>query len=89
VLKIIERGRNKKIKDALETGEEIKLRTQTPGFIYVEDRIIANAMRKHWGIVTVLGGKKKAAFGLKTHSWQALGLASYFIVREKINFSCD
>jgi len=55
-------------------------RKQQPTFVFVDDRIVQKAMRIHWGIKKPTKVGQKAAFNLKDHSWQALGLASYYIV---------
>jgi len=52
-----------------------------PSFAFVDDRMVAACMRAHWGLVKPKPGKKHP-LGLKTHSWQALGLATYFISSE-------
>jgi hypothetical protein len=52
---------------------------QHPTFVYVDDRIVANAMRKHWGIKNPTKVGQRAMYNLQTHSWQALGLVSYYL----------
>lgn len=49
-----------------------------PSAGFVNDRIIREAMKKQWSIPTPKPGKTNA-YGLSEHSWQALGLASYWI----------
>src|ERR1700677_4520088 len=49
-------------------------------FIWVDDRIIKAAMAHHWEIKKPKPGKP-TPFGLKDHSWQALGLASMILSR--------
>ena len=61
------RYRNKK------TGEFYK-----PTLHYVDDRIVIAAMKEYWGIKTPKPGKSNE-FGLKSHSWQALALATMYI----------
>jgi hypothetical protein len=46
-----------------------------PSFAFVDDRIIVAAMKEQWGIPTPKPGKT-SMYGLSTHSWQALALAT-------------
>lgn len=46
-------------------------------FVYVNDKIVTEAMKFHYKIPTPAPGKGYQ-FGLKDHSWQALATASYF-----------
>lgn len=64
-------------------GEVIKL-NQPATFVYVDDRIVANAMRKWWGIKNPTKVGQRAAYNLKDHSWQALGLVSYYIAVNRL-----
>jgi hypothetical protein len=47
-------------------------------FVWIDDRMVAAAMRVQWDIKKPKVGQK-AAHGLKTHSWQALALATYYL----------
>ncbi len=53
-------------------------KTLTPTFVWVDDRMVASAMRAHWGIKKPKPGHKNE-LGISGHSWQALGLATYWI----------
>jgi hypothetical protein len=75
----------KKIDYALKRAElkgekGISPRKRTPSFVYVDDRIVVKAMREHWGIKKPTKVGEKAAYNLKDHSWQALAVASLYIV---------
>jgi hypothetical protein len=48
-----------------------------PSFIYVCDRVVANAMRFFWDLPQGQGKRNK--LGLASHSWQALALCSYLL----------
>jgi hypothetical protein len=79
---------------ALEDRRRLKndlkrLRTKTGdlykgNFIWVDDRIIKAAMADHWEIKKPKPGKH-TPFGLKDHSWQALGLATMVLRLQIIN----
>jgi hypothetical protein len=56
-----------------KTGELYK-----PTMHYVDDRIVIAAMKEYWKIKTPKPGKKNE-FGLKSHSWQALALATMYL----------
>lgn len=77
--KKIVRTRNRNEKAAKEAEIEFKPRNSVPTFVYVDDRIVANAMRKWWNIQNPSRPGQRAAYGLKDHSWQALGLISYYM----------
>lgn len=49
-----------------------------PRFIYVDDDIVKAAMKRYWSIPTPKPGHS-AMYGLKTHSWQALGVATCYL----------
>jgi hypothetical protein len=49
-----------------------------PTFVWVDDRMVAAAMRSHWGIKKPKPGHKNE-LGISKHAWQALGLATYWI----------
>lgn len=49
-----------------------------PSAIYVDDRIVEAAMKEKWSIPTPKPGQTNM-YGLKTHSWQALALASCYL----------
>lgn len=49
-----------------------------PKFVYVDDGIVKAAMKQHWSIPAPKPGHS-AMYGLKTHSWQALGVASCYL----------
>lgn len=48
-----------------------------PSFQYVDDRIVKQAMKKHWSIETPKPGKSDKR-GIKTHVWQALGAVTCY-----------
>lgn len=72
-------GQYKDLEKQIVNFKSFKPRNATPTFVYVDDRIVANAMRKHWGIDKPKRPGERAAFGLKDHSWQALALCSCFL----------
>lgn len=45
---------------------------------YVDDRIVIAAMKEYWNIKTPKPGKSNE-FGLKSHSWQALALGTFYL----------
>ena len=45
---------------------------------YVDDRIVIAAMKEYWGIETPKPGKSNK-YGLKSHSWQALALGTFYL----------
>jgi hypothetical protein len=53
-------------------------------FIWVDDRMIQAAMAEHWQIKKPKPGKH-TQFGLKSHSWQALGLATMVLRFDLVN----
>lgn len=67
------------IKKELPEPPPFKPRNSVPTFVYVDDRIVANAMRKWWNIKKPSRPGQRAAYGLKDHSFQALGLVSFFM----------
>ena len=48
-----------------------------PSFVYVDDSMVLKAMKECWKIETPPPGRGYE-YGLKTHTWQALGLVSAF-----------
>jgi hypothetical protein len=84
ILDNMRRSTDRKKKKAEDAGIVFKARNASPTFVYVNDRCVIAAMRKRWGIEPCKGGRSKPLYNLKDHGWQALGLASYFLVREKI-----
>jgi hypothetical protein len=66
--KKIESGRITK-----ENGEFVKSK-----FVFVDDRIVCAAMRKHWKIPTPKPGQE-SMYGLSKHSWQALAIFSTWV----------
>lgn len=67
-----------KRKEKTSAGEIIARRN--PSFIYVDDNIVARAIRIYWRLEKPKVGDK-APFGLKTHSYQALAIATFYIDR--------
>jgi hypothetical protein len=63
-------------------GEEVNPKKQNPSFIYVDDRLVQKSMRKLWKIPIPKVGQR-AAYNLKDHSWQALGVTSLYIALYK------
>jgi len=57
-----------------------------PSFQYVDDRIVKQAMKKHWSIETPKPGKSDPR-GIKTHVWQALGTVTCYFNIEAIKIS--
>lgn len=51
-------------------------KNRKPSFVYVNDSIVVKAMRLYWGIEMPPPGYGYV-HGLKTHTWQALALASF------------
>jgi len=49
-----------------------------PKFVYVDDGIVKAAMKEKWSIPTPKPGQTNK-YGLKTHSWQALGVGSCYL----------
>lgn len=62
-----------------KTGELYK-----PTMHYVDDRIVIAAMREYWKIEKPKPGKTNE-FGLKSHSWQALALGTFYLNKELNN----
>lgn len=67
---------------SVETQEEIKVdrrgrSKRKSSFIYVDDRIVIEVMKAAYGLKMPPKGKGYE-YGLKTHSFQALGLATCF-----------
>jgi len=55
---------------------------RSASFIFVDDRIVEQAMRIHWDIQKPKPGKKNL-HGLSKHSWQALAVATCYMVKIK------
>jgi hypothetical protein len=53
-----------------------------PSFIFVDDRIVQAAMASYWKIEKPKPGKTNPT-GLKTHSWQALAVATCFMIKSR------
>lgn len=53
-------------------------KNRKPSFVYVNDSIVIKCMKEMWKIETPKPGKGYE-YGLKSHSWQALALASIFM----------
>lgn len=70
---IIQRKIEKKGQVYAKTGEQRK-----PSFVYVDDKIVTECMKRLYKIPLPEIGKGYA-HGLKTHSFQALAVASCFI----------
>lgn len=81
IIKNMDRQSNRKIK----AGDITEKKERKPSFVWVDDRIVQKAMRIHWSINKPLVGKR-TPFNLKDHSWQALGLASYYIALYNLTF---
>ena len=52
-------------------------------FHFVDDRVVIAAMKEFWKIPTPKPGKKNE-LGFSSHSWQALGLATHYILAENL-----
>ena len=50
-----------------------------PQFMWVNDQLVQIAMREHWKVPKPWSRNK---YGLESHSWQALGVATCFINRQ-------
>jgi hypothetical protein len=51
-----------------------------PSHVYVDDRIIKKAMEVEWSVEYQRVGRKiNATYGLREHSWQALGLGTMYL----------
>ena len=50
-----------------------------PSFVFVDDKIVTEAMKYHFGIKLPEPGKGYQ-YGLKEHSWQALAAAAYLML---------
>jgi hypothetical protein len=50
---------------------------RSPSFVYVDDKMVMEAMKVLYGISLPPPGKSYM-YGLKDHSWQALGAASLY-----------
>lgn len=48
---------------------------RSPSFHYIDDRLVIKAMKKMWNIPTPKPGKTNQ-YGINSHAWQALALAS-------------
>lgn len=68
--------RKKKQYEAKGWAEKKK---STESFVWVDDRIIIAAMRKHWSIPLTKRVGSTTMYNLREHSWQALALVSYFL----------
>ena len=66
-------------------GDNAKLRKRTATFAYVDDRIVEKGMKLWWGIKKPKVGEP-TAFGLKSHSWQGLAVATFYIDSEAPSF---
>lgn len=60
-------------------------RRRKPSFIYVDDRVVEKAVKMWWGIKKPKVGQT-SPFGLKTHSWQGLALATFYIEQHDPSF---
>lgn len=68
--------RKKKLYEDKGWGEKKK---SVGSFVWVDDRIIIEAMRKHWNIPKTKKVGQLTMYNLREHSWQALALCSYFL----------
>jgi hypothetical protein len=84
IVKKIEYSRERKKKLGLYMRADVPAQT----FVYVDDRIVQKAMRGLWRIPKPKVGQK-ATYGLKDHSWQALGLLSRYIALYKPPFALN
>src|SRR5690348_16020508 len=74
----IEQKIDAKIKKRDKKGLENKYRDKVT-FVWVDDRMIEHAMRKHWKIPRVGKVGQITPYNLREHSWQALALVSYYM----------
>jgi len=49
-----------------------------PSFVYVDDKIVTEAMKVYYGITKPSAGRG-FEFGLKSHGWQALAVATTYL----------
>lgn len=71
----------KKIAYGVDSGRMNKRKngdSPKPSFIYVDDRIVYRAMMRHWNIDKPKPGRNNV-YGIKTHSWQALGVVTCYL----------
>ena len=61
----------------IDTKEEILIGKRKASFVYVDDKIVTEAMKHYYNIPMPPPGSGYL-YGLKDHSWQALALATYF-----------
>jgi hypothetical protein len=79
-LPIIEKKILKKGFITAATGEPRK-----PSFVFVDDKIVTDCMKHLYKIPLPKSGKGYQ-YGLQTHSWQALAVATYFRYLELPSF---
>lgn len=72
-------------KDREKAGPEATLRKRTASFVYVDDRIVEKGVKLWWNIKKPKVGDR-TPFGLKTHSWQGLALATFYIEQHDPSF---
>jgi hypothetical protein len=78
----------KKIEYAASRKEKIVGRPidrRKPSFVYVDDRIVEKAIKLWWKIEKPKVGQP-CPFGLQTHAWQGLSLATFYIERHDPSF---
>lgn len=73
------------VRDIKLLPEGSKIRKRTATFAYVDDRIVEKGMKTWWGIKKPKVGHP-TPFGLKTHSWQGLAVATFYVVSEDPSF---
>jgi len=73
------------IASRLEIKNGAPVPRRKPSFVYIDDRIVEKAIKLWWKI-----GKPKVGdrtpFGLKTHSWQGLAMATFYIEQHDPSF---
>lgn len=72
-------------RDVKKHGPDAPLRKRSCTFVYVDDRIVEKAMKLQWKIEKPKVGQQ-TAFGLKTHSWQGLAMATFYIEQHDPSF---
>ena len=72
-------------REASKKGVEDSGKRRSPSFVYVDDRIVEKAVKLWWGITKPKVGQK-SPYGLSTHSWQGLAMATFYIASKEPSF---
>lgn len=82
IMKKIELLHEKRVKQGKRGLQNQDGEMRAPSFVFVDDRIVIAAMKEHWGIPTPKVGKSNI-YGLKSHSWQALAIGTYYLRKKR------